>query len=527
MSIGAPRLSWMNPSLLALFLCAASAAPAAEAPDGRVLVRTYCSGCHLEHDGAFERISSIRKTPEGWTMTLFRMHNVHGLALPDEASEVITRYLSDTQGLAPGETAKSRFALERRPNVKDLDLGPDLAQMCGRCHSLARVALQRRDADDWLKHMHFHVGQFPSLEYQASGRDRPWWDIATKELPPKLGELFPLHTQAWSDWTSRAHRAPTGRWLVVGHEPGGRDLVGTAEISADGKGGYTARYQLRDGAGRDVAGDSHALVYTGYEWRGRGELGGRASREVFALSEDGARISGRWFDPEHSEEGGDWTAVRTDAPAQVVAVLPRAMKAGTSGAVTIVATGAGTPTSVSLGAGVMAKVISSEDGIVRAVAEVAADAATGSRGVTVGAASGATAFAVYRKIDQVEVQPAYAIARVGGGKVAPVTAQFEAIGSARDASGALVPLGPVAADWSTAPFDAEAARTHDERFGGSLDAAGRYHPAGAGPNPVREYSGNNTANLKVLAHIADGANRLEGESHLIVTVQRWITTPIY
>ena len=527
MSIGAPRLPWMSASLLALLCFAANAVQAAEAPDGQALVRTYCSGCHLEHDGVFERISSIRKTPEGWTMTLFRMHNVHGLALPEEASDAITRYLADTQGLAPSETAPSRFALERRPNAKDLDLGPDLAQMCGRCHSLARVALQRRDADDWLKHMHFHVGQFPSLEYQASGRDRPWWDIATRELPPKLGALFPLHTQAWSDWNARTHREPTGHWVVVGHEPGGRDLVGTADIASDGKGGYTARYRLRDTAGRDVAGDSHALLYTGYEWRGRGALGGVASREVFALSEDGVRMSGRWFDPEHSEDGGDWTAVRADAPAQVVAVLPRAMKAGASGTITIVATGVGTASPVSLGAGVTAKVVFANDGVIQAVADVAADAATGARTVSVGPASGTGAFAVYRKIDQVDVQPSYAIARVGGGKVPPVTAQFEALASARDAAGVLVPLGPVPAEWSTAPFDAEAARTHDEKFGGSLDAAGRYHPAGAGPNPVREFSGNNTANLKVHAHVADGATRLGGASHLIMTVQRWITTPIY
>lgn len=527
MSIGAPRLSWMPALLLAVLSMATSAAQAADTPDGRTLVRSYCSGCHTERNGGFERISAIRKTPEGWAMTLFRMHNVHGLALPEDASDAITRYLSDTQGLAPAETVTTRFALERRPNAKDLDLGPELAQMCGRCHSLARVALQRRDADDWVKHMNFHVGQFPSLEYQASGRDRPWWDIASKELPPKLGALFPLHTQAWSDWAARTHRAPTGHWVVTGHEPGGRDLYGTAEVSSDGQGGYTAHYRLRDLAGHEVAGESHALVYTGYEWRGRATLGGRASREVFALSEDGARMTGRWFDPDHSEEGGEWTAVRTDAPAQVLAVLPRSMKAGTSGAVTVVATGIAPGTTVSLGAGVAIKVTSVEDVAIHATASVAPDAATGTRTVTVGAAGTGGAFAVYRKIERIDVEPSYAIARVGGGKVPAVTAQFEALASARDASGAVVPLGPIAAEWSAVPFDAEAARTHDEKFGGTLDAAGRYHPAGAGPNPAREFSGNNTANLKIQARVADGADRVDGDSHLIVTVQRWITTPIY
>jgi quinohemoprotein amine dehydrogenase len=517
----------MSASLLAAVFVTATAARAADAPDGRTLVRSYCSGCHTERNGGFERISSIRKTPEGWVMTLFRMHNVHGLALPEDVSDAITRYLADTQGLAPTETATTRFALERRPNAKDLDLGPELAQMCGRCHSLARVALQRRDADDWVKHMNFHVGQFPSLEYQASGRDRAWWDIASKELPPKLGALFPLHTQAWSDWSAKTHRAPTGRWAVVGHEPGGRDLYGVAEVASDGASGYTAHYSLRDTAGHEIAGESHSLVYTGYEWRGRAVMGGRASREVFALSEDGTRMRGRWFDPEHSEEGGDFTAVRLDAPAQVVAVLPRSVKAGSSADVTVVATGLAPGATLSLGTGVATRITGAEEVAVHAVASVPPDAATGTRTVTVGSAAGAGAFAVYRKIERIEVEPSYAIARVGGGKVPAVTAQFEALASAKDASGSVIPLGPVAADWSSVPFDAEATRTHDEKFGGSLDAAGRYHPAGAGPNPAREFSGNNTANLKIQAKVADGVDRLEGESHLIVTVQRWITTPIY
>jgi len=527
-SIGLPRMFRLHASLLGLLFAFAPAVHAAEAPpSGAVLVRTYCSGCHLEHAGSFERISAIRKSPEGWVMTLFRMHQVHGLVLPEEAHDGIVRYLADTQGLAPSEAAPARFALERRPNVKDLDLGPELTPMCGRCHSLARVALQRRDADDWLKHMHFHVGQFPSLEYQATGRDRPWWTIATTELPAKLGSLFPLKTQAWSDWSARPHRDLAGSWVVVGHEPGGRDLYGTAEISSDGHGGYAATYHLSDTHGGSVGGQSHAIVYTGYEWRGRAELGGRAAREIFAVSEDGSRITGRWFDPEHTEQGGDWTAVRSDAPPQVLAVLPRAMKAGTSGTVTVVATGITAPATLALGAGTAVHVTASDGASIRALVDVAADAAAGSRGVNAGRASAPGLFAVYNRVDKLEVTPAFAIARVGGGKVAPVTAQFEALGTARDAAGQPIALGPLAADWSTLPFDADAARAHDEAFGGRLDKGGRYLPAGAGPNAAREFSGNNTANLKIVARVHDGAATVEGDSHLIVTVQRWVTTPIY
>src|SRR6266403_4625778 len=80
-------------------VCHAAAHAGAPVP-GEVLARNHCGGCHGEHDGTFERISSIRKTPEGWVMTLFRMRQVHGLVLTDEVRESIVRYLADTGSCA-------------------------------------------------------------------------------------------------------------------------------------------------------------------------------------------------------------------------------------------------------------------------------------------------------------------------------------------------------------------------------------------------------------------------------------------
>lgn len=513
--------------LLALALSAAAAAATDAGPDaGVVLVRTWCSGCHRETaPGRFERISSIRKTPEGWVMTLFRMRQVHHLPLPDDVHDAIVRHLADSQGLAPSEAAPARFALERRPNAQDLDLGPELGVMCGRCHSLARVALQRRDADDWLKHMHFHVGQYPTLEYQASGRDRPWWQIASQQLPAELGRRFPLTTSAWSDWQRHPPRDLSGSWVVAGHVPGGRDFYGTAELVREPGGDYRARYALREVGGAALGGESHAIVYTGYEWRGRAALGGREVREVFAVAEDGGRIAGRWFDPDHAEQGGEWSAIRADGAPQVLAVLPRALRAGTSGRVVVVGTGLGGTAPVSFGAGTTATLARREASALEADLAVAADAPPGSRDLSVGAATGK--LVVYRQIDQLEVEPAYGIARLGGGRIAPVTAQFEALAATRLPGGELLPLGPVTAEWSAVPFDDEARRTADDKFAGRMGADGRYLPAGAGPNPAREYSGDNVGNLAVVATVRDGGRAVEGRAHLVVTVQRWITPPIY
>jgi quinohemoprotein amine dehydrogenase len=484
----------------------------------------------------------MRKTPEGWVMTLFRMHQVHGLALDEPIRDQIVRYLSDTQGLAPSEALPARFALERRPNVQDLQGGPEMAAMCGRCHTLARSALQRRDADEWLKLAHMHLGQWASLEYQASSRDRPWWQIASTELPAKLGALYPFESAAWTDWQARPKANLQGTWLVVAHEPGGRDLYGTAEIARDESGHYSARYALSDTAGSAVSGESHAVVYTGYEWRGRGQLGSRESREVFAVSEDATRITGRWFDPEHSEVGGDWLAVRREAAPRVLAILPRAVQTGAGGVVTVIGKDLDLTQSVSFGSDVSAGITNKSTNILQIKIEVNSGADPGARDLLLKAKTrsasmrgpppnvvlGAPTLALYRQIDRLEVTPGFGIARVGGGKVDPVTAQFEATASTLLPNGEYLPLGPVRAEWAAEPFDAEAKRSDDVKFAGQLDQkSGRFEPAAAGPNPAREYSGNNAGNLAIVARVKSGERSIEGRSHLIVTVQRWINPPIY
>lgn len=530
MPIGPARFctSWAA-IVLMTFVCHAPARAGASAP-GEQLVRSYCSGCHREHNGKFERISYIRKTPEGWVMTLFRMRQVHGLALTDDVRESIVRYLADTQGLAPAESAAGRFALERRPNVQDLDAGPEIQVMCGRCHTVARAALQRRDEDEWRKLAHLHVGQWPSIEYSASGRDRPWWQIASGPLPGKLAALYPYSSAAWSDWQKRLALDLTGAWVVIGRVPGGKNFYGTARIERqtgeNGAGNYTARYQLNDVTGIEFKGDSKAIVYTGYEWRGSADVGGRPRREVYAVAADGNRISGRWFDPDHAEEGGEWVAVREGGAPEVLAVFPQALRAGSVATVIIVGTGLGSKAaSLSFGEGTNATDVQRDEHDIRAQVKVAADAVPGLRVVATGGADGK--LAIYRQIDQIDVVPAYAVARVGGGRIAPVTAQFEAIGSTRVAGGELLALGPIDADWSSIPFDAEAKRTEDDKYAGHFDRRGLFLPAGAGPNPAREYSGDNVGNLTVLARTQTEGRTIEGRGHLVVTVQRWNTPPIY
>ncbi|HVN46985.1 MAG TPA: quinohemoprotein amine dehydrogenase subunit alpha [Steroidobacteraceae bacterium] len=494
-------------------------------------VRAHCSGCHRESaPGHFDRISDMRKTPEGWEMTLFRMHQVHRVALEPDARDAVLRYLTEVAGLAPAEAAPARFALERRPNVQDLDLGADLNVVCGRCHSMARTALQRRDSSEWLKLTHTHVGQWPTLEYQQSGRDRFWWQSATTEVPVKLGGLFPLDTPAWRTWKARPHANLAGRWIVFGHTPGHGDYHGVATIHAVGPADYNASYTLAYTDGSSLTGTSRSVVYTGYEWRGTATLGGEDVREVFAASEDGTRLTGRWFIAGHAETGGDFAANRAEGAPALLTAQPRGLRAGATQQVVLV--GRNLTGEVSFGPGTRARVVSrTPEGLIASVT-VEPDAAAGVRSVSVGPLRGADLAVIYARIDRIEVEPKYAIARLGGGRVDPVPSQFEAVGyldlAAADAGKpAAVRLGALPANWTVAPHDAQATAAQDVKFAGRIDQSGRFLPAVAGPNPARPFSGNNVGDLTVIATVKEGERELAGRSHLIVTVQRWNTPPIY
>ena len=100
-------LGWSG--IIAVMLLLPAISRAAVALDSEALLQTYCSGCHpVSAPNHYARISSMRKSPEGWLMTLVRMQQVHGLRLTTDERDAIVRYLADTQGLAPAEAAPAR-----------------------------------------------------------------------------------------------------------------------------------------------------------------------------------------------------------------------------------------------------------------------------------------------------------------------------------------------------------------------------------------------------------------------------------
>ncbi len=500
---------------------------------GDEIIRKNCLSCHTETDGQFSRISEQRKTPEGWLMTLARMQMVHGLKMDAEERRALVKHLADTQGLAPQETAGARYALERRLNTMESFESQAFTEMCARCHSGARALLQRRTESEWAHLVNFHLGQWPTTEYQALARDRDWFELALNEMVPQLAGQLPFDAQAWERWRAQAAAGAevAGDWTVVGNMPGKGEFSGVMRVSPlAAKDAHALSLEGRFADGTPLKGTGEAMLYTGFEWRGTLTVDGTAMRQVLALEE--GRLSGRMFERDHDEIGADLLAVRQGSgQAQVLAVQPGHLKAGEEALLTIVGTGlSGQPV---LPEGVeLLDVVTQDD--TRVVVKVRAQAGViGVHPVAVGAAQGGT-LAVYDRVAAVRVVPEYAVARVGGngGSTPPVQGRFEAEAWAAGPDGVAgteddFRIGVLPASWSVEPFDEVAEKDGDVRFAGVMDAdRGIFMPAGAGPNPERRMMTNNAGNLKVIAAVSDGDVQVTGEGQMIVTVQRWNNPPI-
>lgn len=450
----------------------AAAPSSAETPED--LLRNTCSGCHQPDDaGRLSRISQQRKTPEGWAMTIQRMEELHGItvssqALPlgsADAKRTLVKYLADTQGLAPEETAGFRYALEQR--LDDFEpVDADFKMMCGRCHSAARVVLQRRTLAEWKHLVHFHLGQYPSTEYSAGGRNLDWLPIALNETSPMLAEKYAYESEAWEKWRKTKKADLSGEWRISGEQPSKGPFEGTMLAKPSGADEYALEFAgayLR--SGEKLSGAGRATVYTGYEWRATLTLADKKWQQVLAAGDrDGlSTLSGRMYERDHPEFGFGLEAISTRTPFMHTA-----------------AAGAGAA------------------------------------------------------IDRIAVEPSYQVARVGdgGGPIPKEYAVFDAVTWSNGPDGKPettddVRIGAVPATWHVEPWHEQAREDRDVDFAGVMDAkTGVFTPGDAGPNPARKYGTNNAGNLKVIATVKDGDKMLTAEAHLIVTVQRWIHSPI-
>jgi quinohemoprotein amine dehydrogenase len=358
-----------------------------------------------------------------------------------------------------------------------------------------------------------------------------------------LSAAFPLVTPEWSAW-SATMRPPQldGRWALSAYQIGKGAIYGTVTVSTGANGTFTTATEYTIPAtGEHLVRKGQAIVYTGYQWRGRSTASGSddALREVMFVDRDWRRAEGRWFTGAYDEIGMDVSLTRIGNDPIVLGVANPMLKTGQPGQ-ELRLYGANLPSqvaaaSLSLGTGVTVdRIVSAGPDHLNVSVSVAKDAPAGRRTAILAGASGTATIAVADGIDYIKVLPQAGLARVGGANFPKQLQPFEAVAYANGPDGVPntkddVDLGLVDAAWSieeyTATYDDD-----DKNFVGTIDAAsGLFTPNLDGPNPARKNHANNYGDVWVVATYqapasAGGASAkaLKARAHLLVTVPLYI-----
>lgn len=512
-----------------------------------------CSACHHEDSkGRLTRISFRRTTPEGWEETIKRMISLNKLKIePAEAREVL-RYLADHHGLAPEEATPAAFEVERRQEDFKYTADKDTEATCTACHSMGRVISQRRTRQEWELLLAMHRGYYPLVDFQAFRRMQPLQrEPGPDGHPPDnrhpmekalahLTTAFPLNTPEWAAW-SATMRPPqlAGRWALSGTQPGKGPIFGTVTIAQGaGPAEYTTEISyVVPKTGEQVSRTGKAIVYTGFQWRGRNAQAGGSNelREVMFVDRDWRHASGRWFTGAYNEFGSDVTLTRVGNDPLILGVDKPMLKAGVDGQelrlygqlpATL------SPDALNFGPGIKVdRIVNASTNQATVAVSVAPDATAGRRSVFLAGAAGDATVAVYKTIDYIKVTPEAGLARVGGENFPKMYAQFEAVAYANGNDGKPntsddIELGPVDASWAieeyTATYDDD-----DKDFVGTIDpATGLFTPNLDGPNPKRRHNANNYGDVWVVATFtpshAEAPRSIRARGHLLVTVPIYI-----
>ena len=538
-----------------------SAAPTQKPEEGIPIadatVQKACSSCHrADEKGQLSRISFQRNTPEGWQEVIRRMAALNGLKIDPATARDVVKYLSNHLGLAPEEAKPAAFEAERRlPDFK-YTASADAENTCNKCHSLGRVISQRRTRSEWDLLIAMHRGWYPLVDNQAFRRGGPPpREPGADGRPPDtrhpvekalehLAKTFPLKTPEWAAWSATMRPARLeGTWAIHAKELGKGDVYGRVVVTpvAGSTDEFTTQTTfIYPRSGQRVTRTGRAVVYTGYQWRGRSDAGGDALREVMFVDRDWRSMEGRWFTGGYDEIGLDVRLERLGGDVHVFGTDKAALRAGVSGQ-EIKVYGANLPAAlqpnqIDLGPGItVSRVVSVAADTATVVVDVAANAPHGARDLFIAGASRPTALAVYDRMDGIKVTPAWAMARVGGVTFPKALAQYEAHAYDNGADGRAdtsddIDLGVVDATWSLEEF-AAIYDDDDIKYVGEIDkVTGRFTPNIEGPNPARKGSRNNIGDVYVVAAYtpeavdAKPAKPLRARAHLLVTVplyMRW------
>jgi quinohemoprotein amine dehydrogenase len=500
------------------------------------------------------------------------MMSLNNVKITPEVARHVIKSLSDSHGLAPEEARVIMFEAERRLIDFTYERDKDTHELCSRCHSIGRVLSERRTKEEWSGLIAMHRYYYPGIDGASGGfrRGGPGGGGGgggnagagrgagsagagrgrgtTEEQPvdkalKHLTDALPLTSSEWTTW-SAAMRMPrlAGRWALSGYEIGKGPVYGQFTIAdrpdvpdsftTDGRFTYTR-------SGQTVTRRSRAIVYTGFQWRGRSA--DTASdpgtwREVAFIERNLQEINGRWFTGAYDETGIDVTLRRVTNDPLVSGTDGSSLRSGAA-AQRVRVYGVNLPSSLSaadidFGQGVkVSRVVSATPEMIAVDVDVAADARPGPRDISIAGSTKPSALVVYKTMDAIKVVPQAGLARLGGVTFPIRAEQFEARGVSYGPDNKPntpddLDLGPVDARWSIEEYTATF-KDDDVKYVGEIAQNGLFTPNVEGPNPNRSGNRNNVGDVWVVAAYSapgvDAAPRqLRARAHLLVTVPLYL-----
>jgi quinohemoprotein amine dehydrogenase len=508
---------------IVLGLTMLAVAGGAQAFEQDSLVWQKCTQCHAPGaDGKIPRVEDVRTTPEEWAVIVDRMRRLYGMALKLAEMDGLLKELCSTQCLTPEEQAKVSY-LSLWHNSQQVELPADkdekrLFVTCVRCHTAGKIFSYRMSAGNWTKLRDFHLAVAPTLVFQL--REMHWIAEADAVLA-YLAQKLP-YAKAWSAPAAKLD----GTWGVFGHAPGRGTYRGEARITDAGNAEYKLSGSLTyaDGGTESFAGEG--TLYGGYALRTRTKNNGFAVNGAYIVSGDEVHGESHFPAPDFRTSSATW--LRQSGGAKVARVLPAFLLKGEMTTLTV--EGLNLPDAKAADvsfAGAAVKVLR-----VKRVAPDALELQVVSSAEKLGEAKltvkglDAGRIRLAPQIDFIAITPELGRARLSGGTYYPAEGvQFQAIAYARSGSGrnaAKVALGPVAA---TFRFVEEKTRPDDDdlRWVGGIRPDGAYLPMGDyGPNPLRNYSAENSGLVKVLASYQRGKQAFHAQAQLAVTMPDFI-----
>jgi len=510
--------------LIAIILFSVTGTSVAATFDKKSLVWEKCTRCHHpDENGEIARVEEIRTTPEEWTVIVDRMRRLYGMRIKNGEMATLLKELGATQILSPQEAVQVAYIdLFNNPQTIETPNDADEEQMfttCVRCHSAAKIYSYRMTAPAWQKLRDFHLYIDPAIMSQM--REMHWRSEADTVLN-KLAKKLP-YGKAWKTPEAK----PDGEWLLLGVEPGKGAYRGKAMLKPKGNDDYAIEGVLNfsDGTFESFAGE--ATLYGGYALRTRFSQNGSATMGAFRFLDD--TISGEHHHgaPDFRTSSSTWFPVTEKSRA--LRITPGYLLSGEQ--ITLLIEGINLP-EVAVEdiviSGDQAEVVQATTTSPETIEVTLSYRGTGHGSLDVSVKGlEALQLKLAPRIDYLSLSPELGRARVDGGINYPAEGvQFQAFaysgGADTDSPLDDYLLGPVAADFSLAE---EITRPDDDDliYAGSIESDGTYLPIGDyNPVPAREYGGEGTGMVKVIAHYSRGLIPYTVEGRLVVTVPDYI-----